>query len=90
MQDRMPLKRFVSCYHATFGVLMPGGLNEEARKLTTRYPRDVLESAFLISAEKGGRSLSYLKAVLENRPKKPGNEIDWGAVEAAIAKAEGG
>jgi hypothetical protein len=34
--------------------------------------------------------LSYLKAVLENRPKKPGNEIDWGAVEAAIAKAEGG
>lgn len=77
----MPAREFHAKYHECFGVLMPPALNEEVRRILGRYPRDRLLAAFMVTAEKGGKSFSYLKKVIENEPSS--RKTDWDAIEAA-------
>lgn len=67
----LTLVEFSRCYQDTFGCMMPGGINQEARELCKCYPRQKLIEAFAITAENRGQSLRYLKEVLKGKPRAP-------------------
>lgn len=71
----LTLPEFRRIYQECIGVMMPGGLNHEAKVMCDRHPRDRLEEAFRLTAEKGGKSLAYVKTILEGEKKKA--DVDW-------------
>lgn len=72
----MTTNEFSSFYHQTFGTLIPGLLNNDARGICQRYTHERIAQAFKVTAEKGGKTFDYFRKVLENK-KEEQKGTDW-------------
>lgn len=82
----MTLSEFTRLYFDCLGSMMPGGLNNDALTLCRKYSGEKIQTAFLMAAERGGKSLAYVKTILEGKTSPAQQTKRGGGITAAEAE----